>query len=88
MKAMVQDRYGSADVLEFRDVEDAAVGDDEVLVRVHAAGGRPGGGAPGSGGAGGPAASACSASRRSASVGGSAETPSRRSLVRTHQFSS
>jgi NADPH:quinone reductase-like Zn-dependent oxidoreductase len=38
MKAIVQDRYGSADVLEFRDIEEPAVGDDDVLVRVHAAG--------------------------------------------------
>jgi NADPH:quinone reductase-like Zn-dependent oxidoreductase len=38
MKAIVQDRYGSADVLEFRDVEVPAVGENEVLVRVHAAG--------------------------------------------------
>ncbi len=38
MKAIVQDGYGSADVLEFRDVPDPVVGDDEVLVRVRAAG--------------------------------------------------
>ncbi len=38
MKAIVQDRYGSADVLEFRDIEDPVVGEDDVLVRVHAAG--------------------------------------------------
>jgi NADPH:quinone reductase-like Zn-dependent oxidoreductase len=38
MKAIVQDRYGSADVLELRDIEDPAVGEDDVLVRVHAAG--------------------------------------------------
>ena len=38
MKAIVQDRYGTADVLEFRDVEDPTIGVDEVLVRVHAAG--------------------------------------------------
>jgi NADPH:quinone reductase-like Zn-dependent oxidoreductase len=38
MKAIVQDRYGSADVLEFRDIEDPVVGDGDVLVRVHAAG--------------------------------------------------
>jgi NADPH:quinone reductase-like Zn-dependent oxidoreductase len=41
MKAIVQDRYGSADVLEFRDIEDPVVGEDEVLVRVHAAGSGP-----------------------------------------------
>jgi NADPH:quinone reductase-like Zn-dependent oxidoreductase len=38
MKAIVQDRYGSADVLEFRDIQDPVVGDGDVLVRVHAAG--------------------------------------------------
>ena len=37
MKAIVQDRFGSADVLEFRDIEDPAVGEDDVLVRVHTA---------------------------------------------------
>ena len=38
MRAIVRDRYGSADVLELRDVEVPEVADDEVLVRVHAAG--------------------------------------------------
>jgi NADPH:quinone reductase-like Zn-dependent oxidoreductase len=38
MKAIVQDRYGSADSLEFRDIEDPVVGGNDVLVRVHAAG--------------------------------------------------
>jgi NADPH:quinone reductase-like Zn-dependent oxidoreductase len=38
MKAIVQDTYGSADVLELRDVEKPETGDDQVLVRVHAAG--------------------------------------------------
>jgi NADPH:quinone reductase-like Zn-dependent oxidoreductase len=38
MKAIVQDRYGSADVLEFRDIEDPQVGENEVVVRVRAAG--------------------------------------------------
>jgi NADPH:quinone reductase-like Zn-dependent oxidoreductase len=38
MKAIVQDRYGSADVLEFRDIEEPVVGEKDVLVRVHAAG--------------------------------------------------
>jgi NADPH:quinone reductase-like Zn-dependent oxidoreductase len=38
MKAIVQDTYGSADVLELRDIEVPAVGDDDVLVRVRAAG--------------------------------------------------
>lgn len=38
MKAIVQDRFGSPDVLDYRDIEDPAVGDNDVLVRVHAAG--------------------------------------------------
>jgi NADPH:quinone reductase-like Zn-dependent oxidoreductase len=38
MKAIVQDTYGSPDVLELRDVDKPVVGDDEVLVQVHAAG--------------------------------------------------
>ncbi len=38
MKAIVQDAYGSADVLELREIDKPVVGDDEVLVRVHAAG--------------------------------------------------
>ena len=38
MKAIVQDRYGSADVLELRDIPDPVVGDEDVLVRVRAAG--------------------------------------------------
>ena len=38
MKAIVQDTYGSADVLALRDVEDPVVGEHDVLVRVHAAG--------------------------------------------------
>ena len=42
MKAIVQDKYGSADVLELRDVEKPHPGDDEVLIRVHAAGVDPG----------------------------------------------
>lgn len=37
MKAIVQDRYGSTDDLELREVEKPVVGDDEVLVRVRAA---------------------------------------------------
>lgn len=36
MKAIVQDRYGSADVLELREVERPVPGDGEVLVRVRA----------------------------------------------------
>ena len=42
MQAIVQDSYGTADVLELRDIERPEVGDDEVLVRVHAAGVDPG----------------------------------------------
>ena len=42
MKAIVQDRYGSVDVLELRDVEKPQPGDDELLIRVHAAGIDPG----------------------------------------------
>jgi NADPH:quinone reductase-like Zn-dependent oxidoreductase len=42
MKAIVQDNYGSADVLEFREVERPVVGDDDLLIRVHAAGVDPG----------------------------------------------
>ena len=38
MKAIVQDEYGSPDVLELRDIDIPEIGDDEVLVRVHAAG--------------------------------------------------
>ena len=38
MKAIVRDRYGAADVLALRDVPVPDIGDDEVLVRVRAAG--------------------------------------------------
>ena len=38
MQAIVRDRYGAADVLALEDVERPEAGDDEVLVRVHAAG--------------------------------------------------
>jgi NADPH:quinone reductase-like Zn-dependent oxidoreductase len=37
MRAIVQERYGSPDVLELKDIDKPVVGDDEVLVRVHAA---------------------------------------------------
>jgi NADPH:quinone reductase-like Zn-dependent oxidoreductase len=37
MKAIVQDRYGSADVLALREVARPEIGDDDVLVRVRAA---------------------------------------------------
>jgi NADPH:quinone reductase-like Zn-dependent oxidoreductase len=42
MKAIVQDRYGSADVLRLEDIDVPVPGDDEVLVRVRAAGVDPG----------------------------------------------
>jgi NADPH:quinone reductase-like Zn-dependent oxidoreductase len=38
MKAIVQDRYGSADELELRNIDVPAIGDTDVLVRVRAAG--------------------------------------------------
>jgi NADPH:quinone reductase-like Zn-dependent oxidoreductase len=38
MKAIVQDTYGSADVLQFRDIDQPAIAAGEVLIRVHAAG--------------------------------------------------
>jgi NADPH:quinone reductase-like Zn-dependent oxidoreductase len=38
MKAITQDRYGSADVLRLRDVEQPTPGDHEVVVKVQAAG--------------------------------------------------
>jgi NADPH:quinone reductase-like Zn-dependent oxidoreductase len=38
VKAIVQEAYGSADVLELRDIDKPEIGDEEVLVRVHAAG--------------------------------------------------
>jgi NADPH:quinone reductase-like Zn-dependent oxidoreductase len=38
MRAIVQDRYGSADALELRDIGQPEIAGDEVLVRVHAAG--------------------------------------------------
>jgi NADPH:quinone reductase-like Zn-dependent oxidoreductase len=41
MKAIVQDEFGSADVLEFRDVPEPVPGEGEVLVRVRAAGAGP-----------------------------------------------
>ena len=37
MKAIVQERYGSADVLELKDIDKPEIGGDEVLVRVLAA---------------------------------------------------
>jgi NADPH:quinone reductase-like Zn-dependent oxidoreductase len=38
VKAIVQHAYGSADVLELRDIDPPEIGDDEVLIRVRAAG--------------------------------------------------
>src|SRR5947209_6439759 len=38
MKAIVQDTYGRPDVLNLREIDTPEVGDDEALVRVHAAG--------------------------------------------------
>ena len=38
MKAIVQDTYGSADVLALRHIDEPVPADHEVLVRVHAAG--------------------------------------------------
>jgi NADPH:quinone reductase-like Zn-dependent oxidoreductase len=38
MKAIVRDTYGSAGILELRDIDKPEIGDDEVLVRVRAAG--------------------------------------------------
>ena len=38
MKAIMHDEYGTADVLELRDINRPEIEDDELLVRVHAAG--------------------------------------------------
>jgi len=38
VKAVVQDTYGSADVLKFRDIDTPGIARDEVLIRVQAAG--------------------------------------------------
>ncbi len=38
MTAIVQERYGSADVLQLRTIERPTIADDEVLIQVHAAG--------------------------------------------------
>jgi NADPH:quinone reductase-like Zn-dependent oxidoreductase len=42
MKAIVQNRYGSPDVLELSDIDKPVIEDDDVLVRVRAAGVDPG----------------------------------------------
>jgi NADPH:quinone reductase-like Zn-dependent oxidoreductase len=42
MLAIVQDTYGAADVLELRDIDKPVVGDEDLLIRVHAAGVDPG----------------------------------------------
>jgi NADPH:quinone reductase-like Zn-dependent oxidoreductase len=42
MRVITQDRYGSAVVLEARDIDKPSIGDTEVLVRVRAAGVHPG----------------------------------------------
>ena len=42
MKAIVQDKYGSTDVLELREIDRPTIGPDDVLVRVRAAGVDPG----------------------------------------------
>ncbi len=41
MKAMTQGKYGSAKVMELRDIEKPQIADDEVLLRVRAAGVNP-----------------------------------------------
>jgi len=41
MQAMVQDRYGTAAVLETREIDKPAIGEHDVLVRVRAAGVNP-----------------------------------------------
>src|SRR5947208_90587 len=42
MKAIVQDRYGTSEVLELREIAKPEIGDDDVLVRVRAAAVNPG----------------------------------------------
>ena len=42
MNAVIQDTYGSPEVLELREIDKPVVGDDEVLVQVRAAGVDPG----------------------------------------------
>jgi NADPH:quinone reductase-like Zn-dependent oxidoreductase len=42
MKAIVQDRYGTSEVLELRNIDKPLIGDNEVLIRVRAAAVNPG----------------------------------------------
>ena len=42
MKAIVQDRYGTSEVLELRNIDKPSIGDNEVLIRVRAAAVNPG----------------------------------------------
>src|SRR3984893_12692775 len=42
MKAIVQDRYGSPDIVEFRAIDKPVIGASDVLIRVRAAGVNPG----------------------------------------------
>jgi NADPH:quinone reductase-like Zn-dependent oxidoreductase len=37
MKAIVQEKYGSSEVLELRDIDKPEIGDSDVLIRVRAA---------------------------------------------------
>jgi NADPH:quinone reductase-like Zn-dependent oxidoreductase len=37
MKSVVYTKYGSPDVVQIKDVEKPAPGDDEVLIKIHAA---------------------------------------------------
>jgi NADPH:quinone reductase-like Zn-dependent oxidoreductase len=41
MKAMVQDTYGTAEVIQLRNLDKPAIGDNEVLIRIRAAGVNP-----------------------------------------------
>ena len=38
MKAIIQDRYGSPDVLQLKEIDKPAIGDEEILLQVRAAG--------------------------------------------------
>ena len=42
MKAIVQDKYGTSEVLELRNIDKPSIGDNEVLIRVRAAAVNPG----------------------------------------------